>query len=381
MKANTIKKIAALALSAAVAISAVPTTTAFAADTTQTENDRENTETSEYTAYIIGEVTGGALKISDGTIEVTTGASFGLAVTTGAPISATTDTAIAFGDDFEFVFPQGETISDPVDFSKLSVEAGKTYTATKVYELYSGDDVEVENLDKLTITFKEATTGDDDKKDDDKKDDTGVTTPPAIDTNPSNGSSTGTTTTPTTPATPDDGKTDETPAEPAAVGTTLKDSSKNTYKVTAGKKVQYTGTKSKAATVKVPATVTINGVTYKVTSIKAGAFKGNKTVKTITVGKNVTTIGKNAFANCAKLKTVKLGNKVTKIGAKAFTGCKNLKVITINSKKLTNSSLSNTAFKGISKNVTIKVPKSKVATYKKLFVKNGLNKNVKIKAI
>ena len=39
------------------------------------------------------------------------------------------------------------------------------------------------------------------------------------------------------------------------------------------------------------------------------------------------------------------------------------------------------AFKGISKKTVIKVPKSKVDTYRKLFREKGLNKKVKIRAI
>ena len=190
-----------------------------------------------------------------------------------------------------------------------------------------------------------------------------VTTKPGIDvtTKPGIGvtTNTGIVVTPANPSTKPDTTVTTKPAV-AAKGTVLKDSKKNTYKVTSSKSktVQYAGTKSKAAKVVVPATIKVNGVTYKVTSIKTGAFKGNKYVKTITVGANVKTIGKNAFANCKKLKTIK-----------------------ITSKKLTSASVSKGAFNGISAKTTIKVPKSKLSTYKKLFVKKGLSKKVKVKAI
>ena len=115
---------------------------------------------------------------------------------------------------------------------------------------------------------------------------------------------------------------------------------------------------NKTKTCTVPDTVIADGKKCKVTVIKSGAFKNNSKVVTIKVGKNVTKIEDYAFKNCAKLKT-----------------------IVIKSKKLTSKSLSRKTFKGISKKTTIKVPKAKLKTYKKLFRKNGLSNKVKIKAI
>lgn len=167
--------------------------------------------------------------------------------------------------------------------------------------------------------------------------------------------------------------------------------------------VTYTGTKdSKAKTVTVPATVTVDGVTYKVTAVADNAFKGNKTVTKVTIPKNVTTIGKNAFSGCTKLKTVIVGSdvttvganafkdckaltkvtlpsKTTTIGANAFDGCKKLNTITIKSKKMTSKTIAKNAFKGVSKNTTIKVPSGKAKTYKTLFQKKGLSKKVNVK--
>ena len=70
---------------------------------------------------------------------------------------------------------------------------------------------------------------------------------------------------------------------------------------------------------------------------------------------------------------------VTGISSKAFSGLKKLKKITIKSTKLNASNVQGKAFKGVGKNVTVKVPKSMKKTYKKLFVKKGLSKKVKIK--
>ena len=183
----------------------------------------------------------------------------------------------------------------------------------------------------------------------------------------------------------------------------IEDKTGNDYKVAdpAKKEVTYKApANKKAKTVTIPANVTIDGVTYKVTKIDDNAFKGNKTVttvkvpntvttigkdafngcsklKTISIPKNVTEIGKNAFKGCAKLTKVTLPSKCTKIGANAFNGCKKMKTITIKSAKLTSKSVSANAFKGLSKNVIIKVPKKQLKAYKKLLKKKGFKGKVK----
>jgi hypothetical protein len=161
------------------------------------------------------------------------------------------------------------------------------------------------------------------------------------------------------------------------------DKSSATYKVSStdsnNPTVAYTGsTDKKAKSITIPKSIEVDGVTYKVTSIAGGAFKGNKTVKTITIPNTVTTIGANAFKNCSSLKKLTLSSKVKKIGEKAFSGCKNMKTLTIKSKNLTSKNISDDAFKGITKATTIKVPKSKVSAYKKLFKKKGLSSKVKV---
>ena len=112
---------------------------------------------------------------------------------------------------------------------------------------------------------------------------------------------------------------------------------------------------NKKATVTVPATVKVSGVTYKVTSIAKNAFKNNKKLKKVTIGANITTIGANAFA-----------------------GCKNLKTVDIKSKKL--KSVGKNAFKGIHKKAVFKVPAKKLKAYKKLLnSKAGTKKTMQIK--
>lgn len=158
--------------------------------------------------------------------------------------------------------------------------------------------------------------------------------------------------------------------------------------------VSYIKSVKKAATVTVPATIKVEGITYRVEEIAKNAFKNNKKITKVTIGKYVKKIGASAFYNCAKLKTVKMGAsvstigdkafykckvmtkitipaKVTKIGKQAFYGCKKLKTITVKTKKLKSSKMGKQAFKGIYAKAVIKVPKSKYKTYKSLFKKAG----------
>ncbi len=194
---------------------------------------------------------------------------------------------------------------------------------------------------------------------------------------------------------------------PAPKGTTLKDKKGVSYKVTKSDAKSGTVTYKKpnskvSGSIKIPDTVTIDGIVYKVTAIEANAFKNNKKITKVTIGKNVTSIGKNAFSGCSKLKTLKLGaavttigdkafykctaltkvtipSKVSKIGKSAFYGCKKLKNITLKTTKLTSKKVGTKAFKGTPKNAVVKVPKKSLKTYKKFLVKKGIHKKAKIK--
>ena len=132
---------------------------------------------------------------------------------------------------------------------------------------------------------------------------------------------------------------------------------KAAYKVMADNTVQYTKvTSKKAKTVKVPSTITVNGVKCQVTSIAPKAMKGNK-----------------------KLKKVIIPSSIRTIGTQAFAGCKNLKNITIQTPYLTKKSVGAKAFKGISDKAVIKVPKKQLKAYQKLLKTKGVSKKVKIK--
>ena len=167
--------------------------------------------------------------------------------------------------------------------------------------------------------------------------------------------------TPTTPVIPSTGqnKTWQTKVNVALkIGAKAVDKkTKATYKVTTSNTVQYVKASSKKAkTVKVPSTITVNGVKCQVTSIAPKAMKGNK-----------------------KLTKVVIPASVRTIGAQAFAGCKNLKNITIQTPYLTKKSVGAKAFKGISNKAVIKVPKKQLKAYQKLLKTKGVSKKVKIK--
>ena len=116
--------------------------------------------------------------------------------------------------------------------------------------------------------------------------------------------------------------------------------------------------KTKTRTVTIPATKKVKGKKKKVTSVAAKAYANDKTITKLVIGKNV-----------------------KKIGKRAFYGCSNIKTIIIKTEKLKESSIGADAFKGISKNAVVKVPKKLVKKYKKILRKKGLNKKIKVVAM
>lgn len=126
-------------------------------------------------------------------------------------------------------------------------------------------------------------------------------------------------------------------------------------------------------------TVSFGGKTYKVTAVGKDAFGSNMT--SIALGNNVATVAAGAFASCTKLTSLSLGTGVKKIANSTFSSCAKVKTLTIKSTKLKSSALGSKAFKGLPTKLTVKVPKSKLKTYKKLFVKKGLSKKATVKKI
>ena len=135
-------------------------------------------------------------------------------------------------------------------------------------------------------------------------------------------------------------------------------------------------------TARIPASVKANGKTYKVTSIASGAFKNCKKLKQVTIGENISKIGSYAFQDCTALRTLKIGSKVSSVGTKAFYNCKALTSVTIRSTRLTSKTAGKNAFTNAGRNnykkLTVKVPGSKLATYKKILKSSGLSSKAKV---
>ena len=184
----------------------------------------------------------------------------------------------------------------------------------------------------------------------------------------------------------------------ATPGKTVKDTATNgIYKVLAdGLTVTFVRPAAKRATVRIPETVKVSGITCKVTEISANAFKNNAVLKTVIVGKNVKTIGVNAFygcknltkvsggaalvticdrafSNCAVLSGIVLPSTVKGIGKQAFYNCKKLRSITINTLSLTSKNVGAQAFTGTYAKAVVKVPAKKFAAYKSLLRAKGMN--------
>lgn len=149
------------------------------------------------------------------------------------------------------------------------------------------------------------------------------------------------------------------------------DTSKNVYaqEAVTGKKLPKVGSTFKVGNLKYKVVKVKNtGVQVVVTGVKKKSITTatvNDTVKYKGYKCKIVEISSKAFYKCTKLKSVKIGKNVKKIGKSAFEGDKKLKTITINSTKVTY--VGKNAIKGIDKKAQIKVSKSKVSKYKKLF--------------
>ena len=120
-------------------------------------------------------------------------------------------------------------------------------------------------------------------------------------------------------------------------------------------------------------------VASKVKAISAYTFKGCSALKSVTIPGTVTKIERSAFSGCKSLAKVTIPKSVTSIGKNALYGASKVKTLTVNSKKLTKSSVKG-ALAG-SKVTTVKVPKSMLKSYAKVFAKSVVGKTVKVRAI
>ncbi len=138
-----------------------------------------------------------------------------------------------------------------------------------------------------------------------------------------------------------------------AVGTKLTDGIL-IYKVMSGNTLSVTGPKSKKIKyAKIATYARVNGKKYYITSI-----------------------GKNAFKKCRKLSKITVGSSMKSIGSYSFYGCSRLKSITVNGKNI--KKVGKKALKGIHKYAKLRVPKTKLKSYKKIFKNKGQRRTVKI---
>ena len=144
--------------------------------------------------------------------------------------------------------------------------------------------------------------------------------------------------------------------KPRDIGSTIT-SGKNNYQVTSADpynptvafagvegdaaSTKATSSKNKKSTVKydsiavkIPASISIDGVSYKVTTIAAKALSTNKNITSVEIGSNVKSIKEKAFYKCSRLSKVKLKTKkVIAMGSGSFKGVKaTAKFYTFNSK-------------------------------------------------
>lgn len=138
-------------------------------------------------------------------------------------------------------------------------------------------------------------------------------------------------------------------------------------------------TNKKITSIRIPETVKITGYTFNVTQISDNAFYKYNKLKTVAIGNRVKKISKNAFANCKVLKKVMVGSSVTTINKRVFYNCPKLKTIVVKSKKI--KSIGKQAFKGTHSKITVKVPKSKMNSYKKMLKGKGLSSKAAFKKI
>lgn len=166
--------------------------------------------------------------------------------------------------------------------------------------------------------------------------------------------------------------------------------------------VTLIGVAVKTAGVSVPGTVVIKENTYTVNRIGPKAFYKNTVLKLLTVGANVKIIDSYAFYGCKNLTKVYGGQRLETICPYAFAYCSKLKSFNIISSVLKKISLY--TFKkdkklktvkikytvrltkaGVKKSLkgssvkTVKVKKSKVKAYKKIFKKSNSGRTVRVK--
>ncbi len=166
--------------------------------------------------------------------------------------------------------------------------------------------------------------------------------------------------------------------------------------------VTLTGVTTQTTAVVIPPVVELNGCQYLVNRIGPRAFYNNKVIKTLSIGANVVVIDAYAFYGCSYLVKVAGGARLRTIGARAFASCIRLRTFVITSRALRKigafSFYNDRSLKvlyirntvaltkgGVKKSLkgsrvkVVKVKKSKVRKYRKIFKKKNSGRRVKVK--
>ncbi|WP_026494714.1 leucine-rich repeat protein [Butyrivibrio sp. WCD3002] len=149
------------------------------------------------------------------------------------------------------------------------------------------------------------------------------------------------------------------------------------------RKVKVSGpTDNTLTSADIKSSVTIQNEEFTVVAIGDNAFKDCTGLKSVALSDTIEEIGDSAFSGCSSLKKFTITANVNKIGRKAFYNASALKKVTIKSTNLTLKNVGSKAFSkagsGNYKKLKVKVPKKKLALYKKILKKKGLSSKAKV---
>ena len=79
----------------------------------------------------------------------------------------------------------------------------------------------------------------------------------------------------------------------------------------------------------IPATVSVDGITYSVTSLGNECFYQCCGMTSITIPRTITNFGNSCFYNCKSLSSITIPNSVTSVGDRCFSDCSSLTAIAV----------------------------------------------------
>ena len=126
--------------------------------------------------------------------------------------------------------------------------------------------------------------------------------------------------------------------------------------ITKAKQAEVTSNPNKyTGAIKIPETVSHNGVAYSVASIGGSTFYGCSDLTSVTIPNSVTSIGDYAFLGCDGLTSITIPNSVTNMGNGVFFNCSGLTSVTIGNSV---TSIGNDAFLNCRGLTSVTIPNS-----------------------